>query len=81
MRDIEISAQRLQEFPEDDVPEEINAIVQQTEEVAVLDEETDGYVPGQRYILTENSLAEGALPVITHDWVKIGTGYGYKILN
>lgn len=60
MHDIEISAQRLQEFPEDDVPEEIvNAIVQQTEEVAVLDEETDGYVPGQRCILTENSLAEG----------------------
>ena len=43
--DIEISTQRLEDLPEDDVPDEINAIVRQTENVAVLDEENDGYVP------------------------------------
>ena len=43
--DIEICTQRLEDLPEDDVPDEINAIVRQTENVAVLDEENDGYVP------------------------------------
>ena len=43
--DIEISTQRLEDLPEDDVPDEINAIVRQIENVAVLDEENDGYVP------------------------------------
>ena len=43
--DVEINTERLEDLPEDDVPDEINAIVRQTENVAVLDEETDGYVP------------------------------------
>lgn len=43
--DIEISEERLNELPEDDVPEEINAIVRQTEDTGILEEETDGYVP------------------------------------
>ena len=42
---IEISPERLAHLPEDDVPEEIDALVRQTEDVSVLDEETDGYVP------------------------------------
>lgn len=43
--DIEINAERLSHLPEDDVPEEIHALVQQTEDIGVLDEESDGYVP------------------------------------
>ena len=42
---IEISPERLAHLLEDDVPEEIDALVRQTEDVSVLDEETDGYVP------------------------------------
>ena len=43
--DIEINAERLSHLPEDDVPEEIHALVRQTEDIGVLDEESDGYVP------------------------------------
>lgn len=44
--DIQINAERLAHLPEDDVPEEIHALVRQTEDVGVLDEESDdGYVP------------------------------------
>ena len=43
--DIEISEERLNELPEDDVPEEINAIIRQTEDEGILEEEDDGYVP------------------------------------
>ena len=54
--DIEISEERLNELPEDDVPEEINAIICQTEDEGILEEDADGYVPrdeneGRRLIL------------------------------
>ena len=42
---IEINAEHLSHLPEDDVPEEIHALVRQTEDIGVLDEESDGYVP------------------------------------
>ena len=43
--DIEISEDRLNELPEDNVPEEINAIVCQMEDIGILEGEMDGYVP------------------------------------
>ena len=43
--DVEISPARLAHLPEDDVPEEIHSLVRQTEDVDVLNEESDGYVP------------------------------------
>ena len=43
--DVEINASRLAHLPEDDVPEEIHSLVRQTEDVSVLEEESDGYVP------------------------------------
>ena len=43
--DVEISPARLAHLPEDDVPEEIHSLVRQTEDVGVLNEESDGYVP------------------------------------
>ena len=44
-RNIEIRPTHINTLPEDDVPEEITAIIQQSEDVAVLEEENDGYVP------------------------------------
>jgi len=44
-RDIEISPTRIQTLPDDDVPEEITAIIRQSEDVGVLEEENDSYVP------------------------------------
>ena len=43
--DIEISASRLQNLPEDDVPEEIVGLVRQSTETGIIDQESDGYVP------------------------------------
>lgn len=42
---IEISPTQIDTLPEDDVPEEITAIIQQSEDVGVLEEENDSYVP------------------------------------
>ena len=42
---IEINEQVMQQLPEDDVPEEILSILQHSEDVAAIDEETAGYVP------------------------------------
>ncbi|KIM57496.1 hypothetical protein SCLCIDRAFT_10447 [Scleroderma citrinum Foug A] len=44
-RNIEIRPTRINTLPEDDMPEEITAIIQQSEDVGVLEEENDGYVP------------------------------------
>ena len=44
-RDIEISPTRINSLPEDDVPEEITAIIRQSEDLGVLEEENDSYVP------------------------------------
>lgn len=43
--DIEISEERLEQLPEDGVPEEIIANVHQSEDVGIIDEESQGYVP------------------------------------
>ncbi|GJF00154.1 hypothetical protein PsYK624_164330 [Phanerochaete sordida] len=43
--DIDISEERLQALPEDDVPEEITAVVRQSTDLSVIDEESAGYVP------------------------------------
>jgi hypothetical protein len=42
---IEISGERLQESPEDDVPKEIQSIGRQSTDTAILDSEGGGYVP------------------------------------
>jgi len=44
-RDIEISPTRINTLPEDDVPEEITAIIRQSEDLGVLEEEDDSYMP------------------------------------
>lgn len=43
--DIEISDTHLQQLPEDGVPEEIIANVHQSEDVGIVDQESEGYVP------------------------------------
>lgn len=44
-RNIEISPTWIDTLPEDNVPEEITAIIQQLEDVGVLEEENNSYVP------------------------------------
>lgn len=43
--DIDISNDRLASLPEDDVPDELLAVVNQTEHPEILDQENDDYVP------------------------------------
>ena len=47
--DIEINTERLANLPEDDVPEEIHSLVRQREDMGVLDEESNGYVPRENH--------------------------------
>ncbi|KAI5989034.1 hypothetical protein EDD15DRAFT_2171905, partial [Pisolithus albus] len=42
---LDISPDRLQSLPEDDVPSEISAVIRQSEDTGILDQESDGYVP------------------------------------
>jgi len=44
-RNIQISSSRIGALPENDVPEEITALIRQSEDIGVLDEENDTYVP------------------------------------
>ncbi|KAM6489328.1 hypothetical protein JOM56_014471 [Amanita muscaria] len=44
---IEIDAYRLQQLPEDDVPQELLTVVRQSTDVALVDQESAGYVPSQ----------------------------------
>jgi len=43
--DIDISTPRIKSLPEDDVPEEITSILRQSEDVGVIDKESEGYIP------------------------------------
>ena len=43
--DIEISEARMESLPEDDVPEEIATVIRQSEDVGVVEEESNGYIP------------------------------------
>ena len=43
--DMEVSASELAQLPVDDVPDQIMAIIRQTEDVGVIDKENDSYVP------------------------------------
>ncbi|KIO05456.1 hypothetical protein M404DRAFT_54843, partial [Pisolithus tinctorius Marx 270] len=43
--DIEVSSQRLDTLPIDDVPLEISGVVRQSEDMHIVDEEGEGYVP------------------------------------
>lgn len=45
--DIEISEDRLQELPEDGIPDEITSIVRFSEDIEAVYREHDGYVPSQ----------------------------------
>lgn len=42
---IEISNSRIQQLPEDDVPEEISSLVRQSTDTGIIDQESEGYVP------------------------------------
>ncbi|KIK23468.1 hypothetical protein PISMIDRAFT_100334, partial [Pisolithus microcarpus 441] len=42
---IEISSERLQSLPEDDVPVEISSVIRQSDNVSIIDQESEGYVP------------------------------------
>ncbi|KAI6098566.1 hypothetical protein F5141DRAFT_1066907 [Pisolithus sp. B1] len=44
-RDIEISSACIESLPEDDIPPEVTAIIRQSEDVRIIDQESDGYVP------------------------------------
>jgi len=43
--DIEISVQRIEELPEDDVPVEVMSTMRQTTDLGLVNQESDGYVP------------------------------------
>ena len=43
--DVEVSASELAQLPVDDVPDQIMTSIRQTEDVGVIDEENDSYVP------------------------------------
>jgi hypothetical protein len=43
--DVEISIERIQQLPEDDVPEELLHGVRQCTDSGVVDQESEGYVP------------------------------------
>ncbi|KIK29098.1 hypothetical protein PISMIDRAFT_6979 [Pisolithus microcarpus 441] len=42
---IEISRERLQSLPEDDVPVEISSVIRQSDDVGIVEQESEGYVP------------------------------------
>ena len=42
---IEISEAHMQRLPEDDVPEELTSIIRHSEDVGVIEEESNRYVP------------------------------------
>ena len=42
--DIEISASRIDNLPEDNVPEEITSIIQQSDDIGIIEQESEGYV-------------------------------------
>ena len=43
--DIEVSVPHLEELPEDDVPEEITDIINQSDDIGMVEQESAGYVP------------------------------------
>ncbi|KIJ21317.1 hypothetical protein PAXINDRAFT_151862 [Paxillus involutus ATCC 200175] len=42
--DIEISVSRIESLPEDDIPQEITSIIRQSDDVGIVDQESEGYV-------------------------------------
>ena len=63
-RDVEVSASELAQLPVDDVPNQIMAIIRQTEDVGVINEENDSYVPqdpdeGQYQLTIARANADG----------------------
>jgi hypothetical protein len=44
---IELDPQRLRALPEEDIPQEIIDIVHQSDDVGVIDQESDGYIPSE----------------------------------
>lgn len=37
---------RIESLPEDDVPQEITSIIRQSHDVGIIEQESEGYVPG-----------------------------------
>ncbi|KIN94543.1 hypothetical protein M404DRAFT_90965, partial [Pisolithus tinctorius Marx 270] len=77
--DIQISSQRLDALPTDDVPLEISSVLRQSEDVHIVDEEGEGYVPmdddegtssrqhpcnGTQQELHRQSMHDGATPSV-----------------
>ncbi|KIN95600.1 hypothetical protein M404DRAFT_100163, partial [Pisolithus tinctorius Marx 270] len=67
--DIQISSQRLDALPTDDVPLEISSVLRQSEDVHIVDEEGEGYVPMdddevETNDITGQSMHDGATPSV-----------------
>lgn len=61
--DIDIDPERLGSLPDDDVPMEILGIVRQTEDIGLVDQESDSYVPADNSAeLSEFSIFQLYLP-------------------
>ncbi|KIK28379.1 hypothetical protein PISMIDRAFT_91012, partial [Pisolithus microcarpus 441] len=43
--EVEISNNRLQDLPEDDIPVEISSVIRQSDDVGIIEQESQGYVP------------------------------------
>jgi hypothetical protein len=62
--DIDIDPECLGSLPDDEVPKEILGIVRQTEDIGLIDQESDSYVPSDDSVeLSEFSIFQLYLPV------------------
>lgn len=64
--EVQISPERIALLPEDDIPDEVLAVVRQSEDVGIVDQESDGYVPLDDDEAIPNS-NEGALCVSSRE--------------
>jgi hypothetical protein len=69
---IDISAQRIQNLPEDDVPEEITSLIRQSEDTGVVDQESEGYIPpddneGEKLIQSALKVSSHRLLIVSRD--------------
>ncbi|KAG9313513.1 hypothetical protein JVU11DRAFT_5839 [Chiua virens] len=59
VRDINISLERLADLPEDDIPDELLAVMRHEEDEHVAIRESEGYVPVDENMKTDDADAEG----------------------
>ena len=60
--DIDIDPECLGSLPDDEVPNEILGIVQQTEDIGLVDQESDSYVPADDSVELSKSIFQLYLP-------------------